>query len=65
MVSFLTLPLKILVLTVTNLNLPNYLRFRMTYYQIQKLFGCKALMPTLKDIKALKSKKLEDQYKNY
>ena len=64
MASFLTLLPEILVLIATNLDLPNYLRFRMTYRQMWKLFGCEALTPTLKDIKALKSEKLEDWYKN-
>ncbi|KAJ5593499.1 hypothetical protein N7537_010403 [Penicillium hordei] len=64
MASFLTLPPEILVLIATNLDLANYLRFRMTCRQMWKLFGCEALAPTLKDIKALKSEELEYWYEN-
>lgn len=64
MASFHTLPSEILDLIPMILDLPDYLQFRVICRQTWSLFGCGALMSTLKNIKALKGDKLEEWYEN-
>lgn len=64
MASFHTLPSETLDLIAMNLDLPDFLQFRVICRPTWSLFGCGDLVPILKNIKALEGEKLDEWYED-